>query len=517
MRRMTRQPRTQRRLLTWHGAILVICASIVLSTWALASPPGSSPDDEFHLASIWCATGVGSTTCPQENDGEVLLPKAIAVAPGQGKPCFVPYPDTSGLCLFTGNTNELVPHSEDRINSGAYPPVYYRVMHGWVSSHAVASATLMRLFNGALAVALLFATLAIARPATRRALAAASIVSLVPLGLFVIGSVNPSSWAVTGCLVAWAALLGFGENTTPTRRWLAGGLYLIGAGMAMVARADSVAYIGVITIAAILASPELRAWGWRHLIIVGAIIGASVLIVAGFLLRVDQTRFAFGAQGAFEAGDTTASIVERTFRNINALPGLMTGSFGTWPVGQLDAPVPAIVSVLAFGAFTSLILIGLGTRRADKGWACGLILAALALIPLFILVRGGLYVGQAIQPRYLLPLLPALVGFALLTRDRDAGLRLSRAQRATLVVATSIAQAAALHAVLRRYTVGTDQRNWNLDANVEWWWSWMPSPLLTWLVASIAFSYLAYRVFALFATAGKARTTHADQVPETIR
>ncbi len=169
MRRMTRQPRTQRRLLTWHGAILVICASIVLSTWALASPPGSSPDDEFHLASIWCATGVGSTTCPQENDGEVLLPKAIAVAPGQGKPCFVPYPDTSGLCLFTGNTNELVPHSEDRINSGAYPPVYYRVMHGWVSSHAVASATLMRLFNGALAVALLFATLAIARPATRRA------------------------------------------------------------------------------------------------------------------------------------------------------------------------------------------------------------------------------------------------------------------------------------------------------------------------------------------------------------
>ncbi len=517
MRRVARQPRTQQRLLTWHGAILVICASIVLSTWALASPPGSSPDDEFHLASIWCATGYSTGICEQTNDPEVIaIPKLIALD-GPDKPCFVFRIETSGTCLFVGDVNALAPHPAARANSGLYPPIYYTVMRAFVTPKTLASATLMRLFNSALAVALLFATLAIARPATRRALAAATIVSLVPLGLFVIGSVNPSSWAVTGCLVAWAALLGFGENTTPTRRWLAGGLYLVGAGMAMAARADSVAYIGVITIAAIIASPELRAWGWRHRIIVGAIIGASILIVAGFLLRVDQAKVAFGAQGTFEAGDTTASIVERSFRNINALPGLMTGSFGTWPLGQLDAPVPTIVWALAFGAFASLILIGLGTRRAGKGWACGLILAAFALIPLFILVRGGLYVGQAIQPRYLLPLLPALVGIALLTRDRDAGLRLSRAQRATLVVATSIAQAAALHAVLRRYTVGTDLPNWNLDANVEWWWSWMPSPLLTWLVASIAFSYLAYRVFALFATAGKARTTHADQVPETIR
>ncbi len=288
MRRVARQPRTQQRLLTWHGVILVICASIVLSTWALASPPGSSPDDEFHLASIWCATGYSTGICEQTNDPEVIaIPKLIALD-GQDKPCFVFRIETSGTCLFVGDVNALTPHPAARANSGLYPPIYYTVMRAFVTPKTLASATIMRLFNIALAVALLFATLVIARPATRRALAAASIVSLVPLGLFVIGSVNPSSWAVTGCLIAWAALLGFGENTTPTRRWLAGGLYLIGAGMAMAARADSVAYIGVITIAAILVSPELRAWGWRHRIIVSAIIGASILIVAGFLLRVDQ-------------------------------------------------------------------------------------------------------------------------------------------------------------------------------------------------------------------------------------
>ena len=112
-----------------------------------------------------------------------------------------------------------------------------------------------------------------------------------------------------------------------------------------------------------------------------------------------------------------------------------------------------------------------------------------------------------------LPLLPALLGFSLLTRNPDEGLRLTAIQRWVGIVGTTIAQSVALHFVLRRYITGTDRPSWNLDYQWEWWWSWMPSPLTTWLIASLAFAYLAYRAFSLFASAGSSPSSATRAVP----
>jgi len=38
-------------------------ALIALMAWALASPMGSSPDDDFHLTSIWCANASKTYDC----------------------------------------------------------------------------------------------------------------------------------------------------------------------------------------------------------------------------------------------------------------------------------------------------------------------------------------------------------------------------------------------------------------------------------------------------------------------
>ena len=42
------------------AAWLITClaAFAALAGWSLASPAGSSPDDDYHLASIWCAQGL---------------------------------------------------------------------------------------------------------------------------------------------------------------------------------------------------------------------------------------------------------------------------------------------------------------------------------------------------------------------------------------------------------------------------------------------------------------------------
>jgi hypothetical protein len=508
-----------RRAVTSHWRIVttIACVLFVLCTWALASPPGSSPDDEFHLASIWCAAGATSDICEDTTNPDViLLPRLIALD-GAEKPCFVFQAQTSGSCLFDGAPNALTPHSASRTNSGLYPPVYYAAMHTLVTRHTLASATAMRIANVLIAVALLFATLAIARPSVRRSLAVAAVATSVPLGLFIVASVNPSSWTFAGCLVAWAALLAFGQAQTRHTQWAAAAIYLIGSAMAVAARADGLAYIGVITVAAPLASTELRQWLWRHRIVVAAVIGAGVALIAIVLIRVGQAQVAFGKEGTFQEGDLATAVPERLVRVIVELPGYLAGAFGTWPVGQLDAPVPTIVWFLGIGVFVSLLMIGLGRPLPGKGWAVALIAAAFFLIPLFILVRGGLYVGQAIQPRYLLPLLPAMVGFALLTRDPDGGIRLTSAQRWLAIVATTIAQSVALHWVLRRYITGSDIASWNLNYNVEWWWSWMPSPLVTWAIASLAFGYVAYRAFALCASSRtRPAASHASPTPDPI-
>lgn len=65
--------------------------------WALSSAVGSAPDDDYHMASIWCPTPLESSGCLVEyNDlGQpvVKVPTLIALAV-----CYQFDPDASGEC-----------------------------------------------------------------------------------------------------------------------------------------------------------------------------------------------------------------------------------------------------------------------------------------------------------------------------------------------------------------------------------------------------------------------------------
>jgi hypothetical protein len=107
-------------------------------------------------------------------------------------------------------------------------------------------------------------------------------------------------------------------------------------------------------------------------------------------------------------------------------------------------------------------------------------------LPVTILVRSNALVGEFVQPRYILPVLVILIAVALIpARER---VRITVAQAVLLATAVCMAQAAALHAELRRYVVGTDTESLNLDANIEWWWGVPWSPNATWLVGTLAFT-----------------------------
>jgi len=56
---------------------------LALSAWAFASPIGASPDDDYHLASIWCANESRTDLCapdPVHGDGWRLVLPGITTA-----------------------------------------------------------------------------------------------------------------------------------------------------------------------------------------------------------------------------------------------------------------------------------------------------------------------------------------------------------------------------------------------------------------------------------------------------
>ena len=73
---MTKSPRPRVRAVAAVLAPLAIL--LALLSWGLSSPPGSSPDDDYHLASIWCAAGEVDGRCEAATDpDERFVPPGV--------------------------------------------------------------------------------------------------------------------------------------------------------------------------------------------------------------------------------------------------------------------------------------------------------------------------------------------------------------------------------------------------------------------------------------------------------
>src|SRR5690606_11127222 len=107
--------------------------------------------------------------------------------------------------------------------AGEYPPVYYAVMSLFAGQDIQASALVMRLVNASLFVGVATALTALLPVARRLTVLWGWLTTVVPLGLFLIPSNNPSGWAITGVATAILALLGWFE-TVGCRRWVRGAL-----------------------------------------------------------------------------------------------------------------------------------------------------------------------------------------------------------------------------------------------------------------------------------------------------
>lgn len=491
--------------------ISITCALVALLCWALASPIGASPDDDYHLPSIWCGRGSVANRCNvPDATGNVLIPAPF----GQGLYCYAFRSTVSGACqnkILNWKDTNLTTSSRSNTTSKLYPPGYYYVMSFFAFDNIKRSALGMRAFNCILAVSLFGMLLHLARGTPLQfSTRWTPLVISIPLGMFCIASNNPSSWTIIGVATFWAFLFLL-QHTEETNRSDSRRLLLLSAStlfsalLAVSSRVDGAMYICVSTVCALLtACPHpLHLMNLRHRPITLLVSGITVLGSCLSFLFLGQG-LSVASKGLADVAPPGRTLQQLLFENLRSFPDLWSGAVGSWGLGWLDTPPPRSVSLIVFGVAFYLVVTGMQRASRGKTLAFGLCVAILSVLPVFVLTKSGHIVGETVQPRYLLPLLYLLTGISLVgwpVRDQRA---LSRTTTFVFAILLSIAHSLALHQNIRRYTNGLNTVGFDLNYRFEWWWQHAPSPMATWVLGSLAFL-----VLSVVLTAG-ATTAAAD-------
>ena len=495
----------------WAGIAVGIIALISLSSWAFASAVGGGPDDDYHLTSVWCSSFSGNT-CEVDPGGEgVYIPEALR----ESIYCYYHQPNQSAGCQpFLDGTDPRpdVPFAHNNPSRGLYPDTYYQIGSLLKSNNIEQTALSIRFLNIGVFLGMGLGLFWALPQHRRNTLVWMWALVMVPMGMFIVSSSNPSAWAMTAVGSGWLALLGYLETKGP-RAWVLAGIYLASAALAVSSRVDSVLYLGLASAIAVFLSDT------RGLVLVKkmwvAIIGAAYIVARLIANPANLERVVEGLGQRSEVYEnplpwttSTAVIASGAFdwslfwNNLWGIPGLWLGVFGGQPwgaLGWLDTEMPQVVLLCTMAAFSGIVFVSIKHLERKQVFAWVVSISALWLMPLYLLQLGGFQVGEEIQPRYLLPLTVLTVGLIVVNSTGKAPL-VSLSQKWFIVIALSLANSIALHTNMRRYITGTLVEGFNLESPQEWWWRFFPEfigPTVVWGVGTLAFASLVWILLIL--------------------
>jgi len=486
-------------------APLFLC--ITLLSWAVTAAPKGSPDASFHLGSIYCADGEDPTLCMPTFQSNIRLVRDDAV----GTACYVPTPHDSAACIAEQIEPPYRLKEAGHLNiDGSYPPVYYRFNHTFVGDDADTTIVSIRVANILIFTGLASVIVALVRPERRFAMWATVAVTIVPLGLYTIASINPSAWSLYTPALAFFAVAGAFESHG-WRRYVLLALGLLSVGMAAGARSDAGAYaiLGVAAAAFLMIRiKRIRPiWVFTY---------AGILAVIFWILtQTTQFQYIAGervsrffdviATGNFDGSQSRFDIIS----NLENVPYIWTGSLGTWALGSFDVKLPQVVSTLTILAFGAMLIFASARIRWRGAVLMGIVFALMIILPVFILFQQEVLVGHWVQPRYIMPLLVLLM--AIPAWHIGHGRALTTPQRWMFILTLGAAQAFALRATINRYAYGN-------DALIEssWWRDWAPGARWVLLLGSLSFVLFLATVFLALSPVKNPQAPAGRDIPRTI-
>jgi len=506
------------RVRNWLGGAAVALALLVaLLSWAFASPVGSAPDDDSHLANIYCIHD--STTCrsqqwdwpwwppwwhpdpadrkgPEYAGAKKVFRDLWAYPEPRELPCYVrngtnwygPDVTVAATCLNDEDPAANQPASVERL--GYYPNLYYRFLSLFTGDTIRQSVATWRVVNVLTATALICAAVLLSAPRYRRAVTVGGLVAAMPLGLFLASSINPSSWVV----IAGAAFLGPAVSALRDRgspRLLAARLAFLAICLVMLiaGRSEGPGIAALLVVVALVLG--LKAPRAVYAVLAGGTAFAGIVALI-FLARSDTTKVKVNMQ--WLADGLTAP---GQWDALMAVPGFFFGA-EAYKLGWLDLVPPPAAVVATNAAFWGAFILGLAVMFGRKAAALALVAGVLLVVPT-LMIAGG---NPAQPTRYFLPVV-FMLAFVVLVPPWNARLpRWATAQWVVLWAALSGANSLSLLYLTVRHVSGinpgtTNPRTLAATPTPEWWWGAWPGPFANWLLGSIAFTVAVGLLFWL--------------------
>lgn len=479
-------------------AVLLVVAVIVASlAWVVSSPVGSSPDEDFHVGSMWCPPPVDESGCVlSEEDGKtaVMVPQTAA---RRFVTCYVLNSNASARCTLEASDDVAAPTS--RWDDGNYPWGYYQFAHLFVQHSTNRAVLALRAFNALLAIGLLGAIIALADSGLRRAISVALTVAWLPMGFYFIAGMNPSSWAMTGTFAFASALLASTRSEGRRRVGLVA-CALAGAVLACTSRGDSAFFLFVITVALAFAVPLSRR------IVPEACLACVASALGIWVMSRTNVAASHLASGSDVSGESWWHIM---YLNVSALPDYLRGFVGyLFGPGWNDVSYQGTVSSGASLVVVALLAWSLRSLSWRRVLSALVVAGAITGVPVVIGVRGHFSNVEVYQPRYMLPLFAVFLLMLLApspARDEGGSSLGSRPFRVPqgvagrvgtgLVAAVwALTNARALYLIIERYAFGRtahgmpiDLSTRNLSDGNEWWWPNAPvGPMAVWVIGALA-------------------------------
>jgi hypothetical protein len=312
------------------------------------------------------------------------------------------------------------------------------------------------------------------------------LVGLSPLTVFLVPSVNPSSWLIVGLGTFWAFLLRFLTDPRGWRGATAGVLAVLTAAMSAAARTEAPAFLAVAALACLVLAPT----GWRDLrrrryllcyaaaVLVGALLVARYGASGSVLRQVLQT-------GVGSTVQTRVAGWHLLLHNLgHVIEIVWFGLYGwVWGLGWGELLLPRFVGYFGFYLLLASLVVGWRGHRGRKLAVLAGLVVVLAAVPLYLLQRSHTIVGMpSVEPRYLLPLVLVFLGVLFLSLEDRYRWRLPTWALVLGGAIVAMVNAVALHVALSRYAFGQRGGPIGLSGGA-WWWAHGSAPLV-WALGS---------------------------------
>jgi hypothetical protein len=441
--------------------IYSLLSFFILLGWAVGSPPGSSPDEDLHLTSAWCYSKYQGATC------ETVPLRLVEV----GK-CYFKDSGTIATCEKSIPKDEVSP---ERIYSDKS---YYHFLANFVSLNSIDKSTVqMRIANSFFSSISILVIVLLTSRLIYLPIIISWLVVNIPLGFFLLSSVNPSSWLyIFSFLFLPLTYRILAEKKQPylfmTKLLILGLTFLL----SLNARPDTLLFASIfgITLLPVIFSSEVKKLSNRIAIYLSTLF-ISIYLMLSIWSRSNLVNFRESKISSWEI--------------VTSLPSIITGVFGGWGLGSLETTMPPVTYVGSFVIVLALLFYGLRFANLPEAVSIFLIGLFAFIVPFFVLLRSNLRVGEWLQPRYILPIFYVLIGLSLIVIFKSFHAKSLLIIINLIFFLSSITFIFALHTFYRRYVAGLDNFNLFFEKTNSWWWEFsiFPNPFTFFTCTVIAY------------------------------